>query len=467
MFRQFKLRLSTFLVLVFVGQSYCYAQSGLAAKVGEVTAVEHAGEIQIQVPMEGRVVRPRTSHLNDPERAVFDFPGTAPKVRFTRVKVSRGSVIAIRTAAFDPDRQGRPVTRVVIDLNQPAKYQTRVEDGKFIISFSDSTSGGGVPTMVTKSSTAAPPKAASFPLTKPAPALERPKIEAKAAIVNPQPTIARTAIPTPPSVPAFQLQDLSIQQAGESTSFTLRFNQEPTPHVSTLSDPKRLVMDFPGAVFATGWTKPAVIRMQSGSVLSVRSAMFKQGPHPPVLRVVFDEIENVTKPKTLIDGNTVTLEFSDGTSGTPVVAARIPLPSQPQPPRVQVKQVKPEPLREPLPVEPEMATAHANLGIQPHPPVVTYNSGLLYVDAENCNLTDVLFAISEKTGAGIELPMSEGMLDRVVIRIGPGRPREVLAALLEGSPYNYLIMENADGALDKVVLQPKDFAPPPPPTSGN
>ena len=63
--------------------------------------------------------------------------------------------------------------------------------------------------------------------------------------------------------------------------------------------------------------------------------------------------------------------------------------------------------------------------------------------------------------------MSEGMLDRVFVRIGPGRPREVLATLLEGSSYNYLIMENAEGALDKVVLQPKDFAPPPPPPSGN
>ena len=46
--------------------------------------------------------------------------------------------------------------------------------------------------------------------------------------------------------------------------------------------------------------------------------------------------------------------------------------------------------------------------------------GFSMSDAENSNLTDVLFAISEKTGAGIELPMSEGMLDRVVMH-GWGR----------------------------------------------
>lgn len=467
MFGQFRLRVPVFLVLLVIGQSYCYAQSELAAKVGEVIAVERGGQVEIQVPMEGRVVRPRTSRLNDPERAVFDFSGTVPKVTFSRVKVNRGAVIAVRTAAFEADRQGKPVTRVVVDLTQPVKYQTRVEAGKFIISF-NSSPDAETPAITAKNSTLTQPRPAPSPVAKPAPVLDRPKLEAKAATVNRRSTefpVATVPSSQTPSVPSFQLQDLSIQQASDRTSITLRFNQEPTPHVSTLTDPKRLVIDFPGAVFAAGWNKPAVIRLQSGSVLSVRSAIFKQGPHPPVLRVVFDEIENVVKPKTLIDGNTVTLEFSDGISASPAVAVRRPVPSE-LPSRVQTKQITPAPLREPTHAEPPLVTS-ATQGIQPHPPVVTYNGGLLYVDAENCNLTDVLFAISEKTGAGIELPMSEGMLDRVVIRIGPGRPREVLARLLEGSPYNYLIMENAEGALDKVVLQPKDFAPPPPPTSGN
>ena len=66
--------------------------------------------------------------------------------------------------------------------------------------------------------------------------------------------------------------------------------------------------------------KPAVMKLQSGAVTSVRSAMFKDDP--PVLRVVFDEIENAGKADPVTDGNTVSLQISDGISGeTPAVSA--------------------------------------------------------------------------------------------------------------------------------------------------
>lgn len=469
--------------------------------IGDVVSAEQGGRVEIQVPMEGPAVRPRWSRLTDPDRAVFDFSGTKLKGDLKKVKVDRATIVSVRTAPFGTDRLGRPVTRVVIDLSKPTDFEMRSENGKFVVSF-EKVGGTSSVAATAAATTSVPPKL--VPPAKPSARVEPPvaatvnkpvtpkveaKVEAKAepkvAAKNetkndpgPKPRVEPTI--SAPVSGALQLQDIYVEQKGGSTSIALRFNQEPKPRVSHLSDPKRLVMDFPGAVFGAGWNKPAVMKLQSGAVTSVRSAMFKDDP--PVLRVVFDEIENASKADPVTDGNTVSLQFSDGLSGgTPAVLAKaVPVPAPkvaqlPPPeshpkPRVVAQHTimpRPQPMAAAQNPAPAPTPAVEPSGIQPHAPIVSYADGLLSVDAENSNLTDVLFAISEKTGAGIELPMSEGMLDRVVIRMGPGRPREILAALLEGSTYNYVISENPSGALDKVVLQPKEMAPPPPAISGN
>ncbi len=87
------------------------------------------------------------------------------------------------------------------------------------------------------------------------------------------------------------------------------------------------------------------------------------------------------------------------------------------------------------------------------PPRVTYQGGLLTVVAPNSTLADVLNAIRARTGAGIDLPPS-GLSERVVASIGPASPRDVVAALLNGSKFNYIILgteENPD-ALQRIIL---------------
>jgi hypothetical protein len=90
-----------------------------------------------------------------------------------------------------------------------------------------------------------------------------------------------------------------------------------------------------------------------------------------------------------------------------------------------------------------------------HIPKVSYSNGLLSIEADNSTLSDVIFAISEKTGASIDMPFSNGMLDRVTFTMGPAKPRDILATFLEGSSYNYYIVENNSGGLQKVILTPK------------
>ncbi len=84
-----------------------------------------------------------------------------------------------------------------------------------------------------------------------------------------------------------------------------------------------------------------------------------------------------------------------------------------------------------------------------------YTNGLLRIEATNANLADILYAVGEKTGATIDMPFSDSMLDQVTFSMGPGKPRDVLSTILEGSGFNYYIVENSAGALEKIILIPK------------
>ena len=74
---------------------------------------------------------------------------------------------------------------------------------------------------------------------------------------------------------------------------------------------------------------------------------------------------------------------------------------------------------------------------------------------------DVLTAVKQRTGAAVEMPAVSS--ERVVGRFGPGAPRDVMAQLLNGSHYDYVLLGSpADpGALKKVVLMARANGPEP------
>jgi hypothetical protein len=73
-----------------------------------------------------------------------------------------------------------------------------------------------------------------------------------------------------------------------------------------------------------------------------------------------------------------------------------------------------------------------------HSPV-TYADGELTIDSENLTLAAVLQLVAEKTGAVIELPPGTGQ-ERIIEHAGPGRAEDVLASLLNGSPFDFVIV---------------------------
>jgi len=79
-----------------------------------------------------------------------------------------------------------------------------------------------------------------------------------------------------------------------------------------------------------------------------------------------------------------------------------------------------------------------------NPPVVTYVNGKLSIIAKNATLSSILRVVGEKTGAVIDVP--DGADERVVSQLGPGPAREVIASLLNGSHFNYVMIGNETDA---------------------
>jgi hypothetical protein len=88
------------------------------------------------------------------------------------------------------------------------------------------------------------------------------------------------------------------------------------------------------------------------------------------------------------------------------------------------------------------------------PPQVSFQNNQLTIVAPNSTLADILRAVKKQTGAEIDVPPAP---ERVVTHLGPGPAREVMAELLNGSRFNYVLLGAPDdqNALSRAVLVAK------------
>lgn len=128
--------------------------------------------------------------------------------------------------------------------------------------------------------------------------------------------------------------------------------------------------------------------------------------------------------------------------------------AQPQQAPISQQQAAPEP-----PPTPEHGPSS--------PPEVTFRNGQLTIVARNSTLSDVLNQVRSKTGALIDMPAPSN--DRVAGQFGPGAPRDVMAQLLNGSHFDYVMVgsQSDPSGLKKVVLTAKMSGPTPPPQQPN
>ncbi len=426
--------------MVFIALGMVFAQASnrtdgqvQRAFVGDVTTFVEGGGVGVEIKTEGPIRAPQITRLGDPERIVLDFMDATPRLGFSIKKIDQGPVSRVRTALFDTDSAGRSVTRVVIDLRKKSEFSSHAEAGRFVVFISSSRR------ISNQTGSQKPSGGRSVSSTA----------ESQSSVHRP----AKTGLGTN------KLEDIRISPSEDNTRVVLSFEQPAIFSVMSLGTPARFVLDFPGTEIAEKGDIRPRLRVNSGTLQSIRSAMFSE--EPPMLRVVFDQLTNVS-PRISAEGGNLILEFPTGRTNRTRAVKRAPV--EPQrglvPSRTEttakadMNERPPEEVR-PLNTASTQTETAPMKGITPNPPIVKFENGLLSVDADNSMLTDVLYAISEKTGATIQLPFSDGMLDRVVIKIGPTTPRMVLSTLLEGTAYNYYLVEGSDGRLEKVLLTPK------------
>ncbi|MGC2369752.1 MAG: AMIN domain-containing protein [Candidatus Sulfotelmatobacter sp.] len=214
-------------------------------------------------------------------------------------------------------------------------------------------------------------------------------------------------------------------------------SQSLVPQAQILSDPDRLVVDFANAV------PGAQLRNQtlnSQEIKSVRVGLFSS--KPPVTRVVLD-LSGPQAYQIFPSGRTVIIKIGSGRSQISRSTAS------------------------PSPAALVNTTYHVgSLEITPPPPppplVVTFQSGLLTITSNQATLSEVLFAVHQRTGAEIAIPAGAEQ-EKVVAALGPAPAPEVLSHLLNGSRFNFLILSSSNDprSLDRVILsaRPEGTAP--------
>lgn len=211
------------------------------------------------------------------------------------------------------------------------------------------------------------------------------------------------------------------------------------PQTQVLAGPDRLVVDFPNA------TPGAQLRSQSinrGQVKDVRIGLFQS--RPPITRLVLD-LKTAQSYQVFPYGRTVMIKVI-GASPADTVAGVEDFPDQTQ-------------------SRPGLVNATYSAGTSriasDRPLEVTFRNGLLSIHASKATLSEVLFSIQQQTGADIAIPQGAEQ-EKVVADLGPGAAQEVLARLLNGSRFNFLILnsEKDPRQLDRVILTPRGESTP-------
>jgi hypothetical protein len=421
-------------------------QSAAAAVVlGDVQASQQGTAIEVRIPAHG--VTPHKMLMKDPARIVLDFRGVQFSSGNQRVAVNQAGVLQVRVSQFQVDP---PVARVVIDLSKP--MPSRLE-----------TAGDVVVLRVGASSSEPVPPASQAP-SKPSAAMKAPVVKA--------PPVAPVAASSGQSA---VVEGLSVHPGKGELTFSVKLTQPVTPKLWSEREPDRIVLDFPGTLPGSTSRRMTV---GDGSVQTVRLALYQE--NPPVTRIVFDVASGTKKPQLEPNRNELTVKFQTGTAGS---AAQVAValkaeasPSAATKPSATIHRAAVQAAAHPPVVARASAVQHAtpipppkevspqpsatNM-FGPHPPNIRFANGLLSIEANNSVLTDILFEVGAKTGAEIQMPpWSDAGRERVVAKLGPGNPRDVIAALLHGSSFNYVIVESPQG-LQQLILTPKTDWPGP------
>jgi hypothetical protein len=253
-------------------------------------------------------------------------------------------------------------------------------------------------------------------------------------------SIALPALVCAQTVPA--IRNIQVLHGGSQVEIEIESSAPIVPQTNELGNPDRLIVDFVNAKPSAALRNLPVNRAE---VKDLRVDLFSADP--PVTRVVLD-----------LNGPQPYQVFPSGRTTIVKVGQTV----------VQSAQLSPgsNPILTPAGFSSQPAGAADSAAAPPAPELpplaVTFQDGLLSINANRATLSEVLFAVHERTGAEIPIPAGAEQ-EQVAVDLGPAPAPKVLADLLNGSKFNFLILSSPDDprVVDQVILSPRAEGPMP------
>jgi AMIN domain len=225
-----------------------------------------------------------------------------------------------------------------------------------------------------------------------------------------------------------------VQVLGSSgqVEIEIETSEHIVPQINLLTGPDRLVVDFVNARPSPQLRNLSVNRAE---VKNLRVGLFSSDP--PVTRLVLD-LNGPQPYQVFPSGRTVIVKIGNASEKSAALG----------------------PASGPVLVNTNYP-AQASQIPAPTPAVkrrleVSFQRGLLSITSNKASMSEVLYEIHQRTGAEIDIP-SGAEQEQVVANIGPAPAPEVLAHLLNGSRFNFMILSSSTNpqALDRVILSPR------------
>ena len=248
------------------------------------------------------------------------------------------------------------------------------------------------------------------------------------------------------SIAQVSVRSVKVLGSKDTVEIEVEASDRIVPETQVLTGPDRLVIDFPNALPGNQVRSQSVDR---GEVKDVRVGLFQA--KPPVTRVVLD-LKSARSYQIFPYGRTVMIKVTgDSTSSGSAATAN-----------------EGQSASRPGLVTTNYTTRIEPVSVAPQTPLqVSYRDGLLGIHSNKATLSEVLYAIQQRTGADISIPAGAEQ-EKVIAEISPAPAAEALARLLNGSRFNFLILNSANDPrqLDRVILSARsvgEYVPPPPP----
>jgi AMIN domain len=279
------------------------------------------------------------------------------------------------------------------------------------------------------------------------------------------PLCAQTAAANSAQIASAKVQHVIVRGTGNTMEVEIQTSGKPVaPDTQAITGPDRIVVDFPGALPAD---ELRALKVNSGALKGVRAGLFFS--NPPITRIVLDLAKPQSYQISSIQ-NAVVVRLGPEKPG-PEKLSSIK--------RAPVSTSGPNPSRLPAPsaaklqnallatgtnaAGPRISTVVSSLTPPPLPRVseapkplvtVTFTNGMLRIHSDKATLAQVLFEVQLQTRAEIAIPAGAEQ-EQVAADLGPAPARDVLASLLNGSPYNFIFV-GSEFSLERVILTRRD-----------